>query len=1288
MFISDRLIYLICYFTHLDFCLNFVQLVQLVKICQSEELVIMKRLYIGGLSHTITQKDLKDRFGKFGFVQDVELRTRRDDEGVPYKTFGYINLEITDAGFKKCMTVFLTVFVSLSGMTVLNKSKWKGETIQIEQARETFLQKLAQERHEAAEKIQSPSVNHKDKLVESMKEAGVENFHMKAAVPGTEIPGHKDWVVSKFGRVLPVLNLKCQGRNKFIKYDPSKHSHNIKKLESSAEVPDPTPVSQLTWEISGGDDDISKKRRGEFPPQKTPLAKKKKDRPNQVVANGQSDRVKSSEKGSTVLKSNGETRPPTKPKQTSKKLQAQTSVCVFDSGDDSGGDIRMLAQRSTPVDCPVVDEDEDNLEVVGDNYIPRTFLTQQKIKDVCQLPGGSSGKNEEDYDSADTDEILNSRKTPSGTKQDQLPKASKTQEKAEVNKQTNNLETDRTKGKKANKVLPKKAVKKVFPIKKTPSPENDSGDGEDDDSEDSYSSKAKRTYNVLPRKKAIEKSTTPSESDDDDDDDSEEESDSDSSKAQKTGKKVVSKKKTPPSALSSDDSESYEDTSEASADSEYEAMFTNCQRLAFSLDDLQQLVKESFLKGLDRDSDDDNPGSDSQQPGPNRVSEVLGMEPRVTASEAPVPLAKTGNGNTPEEILAAIFEEDNCDEVREKKKKKKKTNLSTSLPAFQGTKALLATSPQSLKRQVEEDGKMKTSTKKQKRDRLSKPSASEDDAKTVSKPSETKGTKTRPPSSSDSEDTTKSPALGRKTTSKAEPEKKSVPAASSTSSSSGCSSVESEMEEDVPAKKTQKAEVSKKPQTAGGVIDAKQQDNQKRLAAQEQRQKEAELQKKLIQEALAKLDSAADGNHHIKFSSDEEEDGDEEEHTSPVPPNPKKTLFQNSQSDEEDSSDEESPARGKPGLKNKGYKKLAGSNLFDDDDEEEEEEEKDGDRFQIKPQFEGKAGAKLMQLQSRFGTDERFQMDRRFIDDDDDDDDDEPGEAGEPGEPEMESSQPERECELVEEKKKSLDILNHLLNINVQPSDPNKPTAKGKTFRDISALQYDPTKEEHAAFETKNDKPKKDSKLARKKKREEAEKLPEVSREMYYDVSMDLKEVFGTSKEEKTEEEEENVAWDKEEEETSQPMAVDPVMASSHLSTNEGEASSGFKFSFFGGDTVAETTTEKEEYRFETLKGAKVSWQVDPRFQDSSDEEEEEEEEAKEQTDTTTPTEEPLASKKAFFFFRLDDERLKEGPKAFCRSSKLEDQREMWEEKRTGLIEEYRKKHKDARRKLKTSQRN
>uniref|UniRef100_A0A3Q2PRF0 Nucleolar protein 8 n=1 Tax=Fundulus heteroclitus TaxID=8078 RepID=A0A3Q2PRF0_FUNHE len=86
----------------------------------------MRRLYVGGLNHTVTQKDLKDRFGKFGEVLDVELRTRKDEEGVPYKTFAYININVSDADLKKCMTV-------------LNKSKWKGGTLQIETAKESFL---------------------------------------------------------------------------------------------------------------------------------------------------------------------------------------------------------------------------------------------------------------------------------------------------------------------------------------------------------------------------------------------------------------------------------------------------------------------------------------------------------------------------------------------------------------------------------------------------------------------------------------------------------------------------------------------------------------------------------------------------------------------------------------------------------------------------------------------------------------------------------------------------------------------------------------------------------------------------------------------------------------------------------------------------------------------------------------------------------------------------------------------------------------------------------------------
>eukprot|EP00061_Rhincodon_typus_P005826 g25807.t1 len=59
--------------------------------------------------------------------------------------------------------------------------------------------------------------------------------------------------------------------------------------------------------------------------------------------------------------------------------------------------------------------------------------------------------------------------------------------------------------------------------------------------------------------------------------------------------------------------------------------------------------------------------------------------------------------------------------------------------------------------------------------------------------------------------------------------------------------------------------------------------------------------------------------------------------------------------------------------------------LFDSE-EEDNEDDSDEDysgRFKIKPQFEGKAGQKLFDLQSRFGTDERFRMDKRFLESED-----------------------------------------------------------------------------------------------------------------------------------------------------------------------------------------------------------------------------------------------------------------------------------------------------------------
>uniref|UniRef100_A0A2I3GID1 Nucleolar protein 8 n=1 Tax=Nomascus leucogenys TaxID=61853 RepID=A0A2I3GID1_NOMLE len=90
-----------------------------------------KRLYVGGLSQNISEADLQNQFSRFGEVSDVEIITRKDDQGNPQKVFAYINISVAEADLKKCMSV-------------LNKTKWKGGTLQIQLAKESFLHRRIQ----------------------------------------------------------------------------------------------------------------------------------------------------------------------------------------------------------------------------------------------------------------------------------------------------------------------------------------------------------------------------------------------------------------------------------------------------------------------------------------------------------------------------------------------------------------------------------------------------------------------------------------------------------------------------------------------------------------------------------------------------------------------------------------------------------------------------------------------------------------------------------------------------------------------------------------------------------------------------------------------------------------------------------------------------------------------------------------------------------------------------------------------------------------------------------------
>ncbi|XP_051979818.1 nucleolar protein 8 [Xyrauchen texanus] len=1190
----------------------------------------MKRLFIGGLGHTVSEKDLKDRFGKFGDVSDVEIMTRKDEHGAPLKTFGYVNINITDAEYKRCTSV-------------LNKSTWKGGTLLIQLAKESFLHRLAEERQQIAEKAKTPTINPQEKLVESLKEAGIDNFHMKAAVPGTEIPGHKDWVVSKFGRVLPVLNLKSKEKNKIFKYDPSKYCHNIKRLETADEH---TSVTKLTWEVPGGDEEISKKRRGEFPKQKPCLKRSKVDASSFLSSFTQSNGIKTASaienKNATVVRESGLIA------EVQRRPVVKKSICVFDSDADSEEEIRMLVAQEhlrKPKQASIV-EDDDKLEVVGDDFDIKPSVVwgnaeQDGVKNLL-----TSSKDDEDYDSADTDEILTQRKTLSG-------------------------------------------MGKPHEVKPAPA------------SQESPTESIKNKGNANAK---------------------------------------------PVRSSSESDSGSDEASQDESVDSDYEAMMGNCYRLEISLADLEQLAKNANATSDDEKevAPKEEPKTPSVSPKKrgNNPEDILAAllgddtpekkskkkKNQVSSLPAFIGTKDLFGGSTPgpsEPILKRAGQSLDGDSTVGPKRLKQDLKLSKQSISGDKSQQKSSNHPHQKELSTSTIVQLPQSANKVEDKTSSSDSSSEDDSsseesecieedggedsqgnadvftlkmasatQTLGTDSvhETNRTLTKPlpkfdhpvrstveESSSDDDDDderTKKKTVGA-SNSNTQVNQKPKMTKPSRSSSSGSSSEESEtsdedeMENTRTQLKVSKSADSKKVESHPTVLYSKVsdvqkqlQDNQKRLAALEQRQKETEQQKKLIQGALSNVDTVnTNRSKHIVFDSDEENDATSNKPEEPTATH-KKILF------EEDSSDE---ASSEEVSQEKENKKSGGSRLFDssDDDEDEDDGEED-DRFQIKPQFEGKAGQKLMQMQARFGTDSRFHMDSRFLQSDDEkEDEDETAPVK------------DAEDEILEEKMKNLEILQSVLNTSIQPKDIRKESAKSKTFKDVSALHYDPTREEHTAFETKTEQPKKESKAARRKKREEAVKLPEVSKEIYFDVSMNLKEVFGATKEK--EDEKETVSWDKE---TEDKMTQDdtPMDLSFTSNVENLEDTSGvFKFSFFGEDAVTETSAKTDEYKIEMLKEAKFSWQVDPRFQDSSSDEEGVDEVEEDQSASSKTTAEPTPSKKKFFFFFQDDERLKQGPGMFYRSTKLDDQREAWEENRMSLREECRKKHKDARRRQRPS---
>ncbi|XP_020820015.1 LOW QUALITY PROTEIN: nucleolar protein 8 [Phascolarctos cinereus] len=1189
-----------------------------------------RRLFVGGLGPSVTQDDVCAQLGRFGDVSSVELVSRVNELGSPEKTFAYVNIRLSEGALKACLAA-------------LDKSTWKGSALRVQLAKESFLHRLAQERLQA--KAEQEQQRPDGTTAAAGTKGGLE-LCMKA-VPGTEVPGRKDWVVSKFGRVLPILHLRSRNRRKILKYDPSKYCHNLKKFEQ--DVTDAVSISDLTWKLEGGDDVMSKKRQGQFPAFRSCPAKRVKVggthcSPSKTVGRPEPTSPAPPNTAPQMDVQKADSRPADLPtsgfskRKNSHKLEAgflQTSKSpivrgknsVSDDGTDSEEELKAVIaeeKKSQSTAFPETNSTEkDSFEVVGIDFKPKPARSGLRQKSP-QAPGTGSAihlaEDDQEYDLGDTGEII-----AGGRNGDQ----------------SKDKQTVSSKNKSKQK-------------------------------EDFLKNRANCPFSHHATEMSKRKNLTGNEG------------------GSINCTKRVSKK------LSSVSPES--EHGESEEDLDYESMMSNCCRLDLTLADLEKLANE------DAKSRGGNARC-AEQALPKRQDVGSGQKTK----KAPKKGARCIN---PSDILASLLE---GEEKVSDQNPPKNNMLKSKFQAFRGVGALYrGEKPKKpcknsgIATQVKEQNSLRQETSlgssagEQAFDLIT---CSSDEMSPPQDGKEADGAKSLPccpgklprrqPASGDQRGAVHSPS------SRSECENASVSSPSSSGAkkplslhaepcrtdlgsddglgtpemgdpewersgfitvgpstgleprhelavletdsqkplklSVGRDGVPSRVRgKDPEGSRARETECPPSYVSPAGAISPPQncQDNQKRLAALEERRREWELQKRLVHSALSSLDGPpASKPTHILFSSSSEDETEEDSDRRPLP-----------------------GSGGRRDLASKTSGKLFESS------EDEEQETDDEARFQIKPHFEGRAGKKLMSLQSHFGTDDRFRMDARFLESE-----------SEEEEEEIKKAETAEKEELIAEKKKNMEVIKNILHVSHQALKLSKEETAAKQFRNI--VRYDPTRLDHAAFERKVDPEEKESKAKRRKKREEAEKLPEVSRDLYHSIAADLKERFRAT--EPAPGAGAAGPWNETPEETEMATATAPGAPDPPGGLGE------FTFSFFGPD-VGEV--KQDPYRTEARLPGHMAWQQDPRFQDSSSEEDEEEpkpvvgSQEVARPEEAQPLEKPA---RRFFFFSENDERLRVGPGSFWQASGSQCSSEDWESRTVTLLQDCRKKHKAARRKAK-----
>ncbi|XP_067936289.1 nucleolar protein 8-like isoform X2 [Watersipora subatra] len=1131
------------------------------------------------------------------------MKSKTDPTGQWLKTFGYINIETTRQNFQKCRSQ-------------LNNTTWRDGKITIQLAKQSTSEKYATERQQ-----EQSGDNHKEGKDQKVCIPEI----LKGAVPGTVLPDNENWVVTRYQRVVPVMKVRSRDKKKVTRYDPSRHSHQLKRLDTSKNelLNDPESdegVACLTWDL--GEDstkeanDNYKQRIGDFKRISSADTKVKSGRGAEDIIQKRAEKENSVDDMEVVPVDNEENEQSFFKVSTKESVKNGVDLSRFDSDsesdtlNDSGTASYGVRKASTVklknLSSGSVDTKKLNIANSKSLYPISTKVKPNKNQNV---PSDTllAKTNLSSHESSDAESI---------STKDQHSKTPKTLS------HTKDVTSDSSSLSSSDDAEDEHVKRKTFPgtaaiLAKSVEPDSISG----------YSKTNLECANVN-----SEPRTLPI--------------------------KVTCQEKMETS------------TSLASVQSANDTSQSPSSNLAW---DLEQLLASSTNRKSDT----------PLNVTPSSLAILLESAASILRSAATQTPSKANeirhSQNAPPKLNLSVSEDGsdsssvnlNCESFAKSRRilaaeQERPRSVKRAAKSSQSNNALLqsvrmpsicksSTGSDDDEEKVSQSNSMELSNGNGTAQDVAGETSGGKHNTTLKEPSHLSSDNSYCSDSSEEERSVKTRKLSK-------PEvisnaKFSIQNESVSSSEEDCVRDEmrtnkskldltlvsaSQVSENLakPAKK--KLKTKKPASTPKAMCNAEKRNlsNQKRLEALSSKKNEFRSQQEIVQKALRNMDTSTHRNRIVFDSEDEEE------------PTAKKPKFIVSKS-------------------------ATGNNkiLFDESSEDEEEnEEKYNKMFSVKPQFEGEKGAKLLELQKSFNDDSRFKLTEKFLDEDSD----ASSEAEKHKEP---HSQPMEEEGGLEEKCKNLEILQSIVGSkSVRLDHPTSSRSKAKkladtpatVFRDLSSMQFDPTSASHSTLLKKvdpSDAPKKAKKKAKKKEGTDPvvgnEPAPEITKERFFEVDIDFTKNKG------------------EYEDGSKGMTFD-FLGDENTADSEAERTSnslGKKYS-----CVEEDSKEFETSKDDAVS-AKYNNPFAKR--DDSDDERKAVELESKCTGEEKPFQAnvPAANSTVvdWFFFKPNDPRLKDGAKRF--SNTLDDEllRQKWKEIRPKLVENYLTKSKRAVKKQRSS---